>query len=88
LISPYIITEIISRDGDLIYTRADSQSRQVIDPAHLAELNVMMRETLKSGTAKKADLSGWDAAGKPALAKIFAMLGLLGIRVHWLPEFG
>ena len=71
LVSPYIITEVISRDGDLIYTRADSQGRQVIDPAYLAELNVMVRETLKSGTAKKADLPGWDAAGKTGTSQDF-----------------
>jgi len=78
LISPYIITDVISRDGDLIYTRADSQSRQVIDPAHLAELNVMMRETLKSGTAKKADLPGWDAAGKTGTSQDFRDAWFIG----------
>ena len=78
LISPYIITEVISRDGDLIYTRADSQSRQVIDSAHLAELNVMMRETLKSGTAKKADLPGWDAAGKTGTSQDFRDAWFIG----------
>ena len=78
LISPYIITEVISRDGDLIYTRADSQTRQVIDPAYLAELNVMMRETLKSGTAKKADLPGWDAAGKTGTSQDFRDAWFIG----------
>jgi len=78
LISPYIITEVIARDGDLIYTRADSQSRQVIDSAHLAELNVMMRETLKSGTAKKADLPGWDAAGKTGTSQDFRDAWFIG----------
>jgi len=77
-VSPYIITEVISRDGDLIYTRADSQGRQVIDPAYLAELNVMMRETLKSGTAKKADLPGWDAAGKTGTSQDFRDAWFIG----------
>ena len=78
LISPYIITEVISRDGDLIYTRADSQTRQVIDPIYLAELNVMMRETIKSGTAKKADLPGWDAAGKTGTSQDFRDAWFIG----------
>ena len=78
LISPYIITEVISRDGDLIYTRADSQTRQVIDQHYLADLNVMMRETLKSGTAKKADLPGWDAAGKTGTSQDFRDAWFIG----------
>ena len=78
LVSPYIITEIISRDGDLLYARADSQPRQVIDQGYLAELNVMMRETLKSGTAKKADLPGWDAAGKTGTSQDFRDAWFIG----------
>ena len=77
-ISPYVITEVISRDGDLMYTRADSQGRQVIDPSYVAELNVMMRETLKSGTAKKADLPGWDAAGKTGTSQDFRDAWFIG----------
>ena len=77
-VSPYVITEVISRDGDLMYTRADSQGRQVIDPAYLAELNVMMRETLKSGTAKRADLPGWDAAGKTGTSQDFRDAWFIG----------
>jgi len=78
LVNPYIITEIISRDGDLLYTRADRQTRQVIDPRYVAELNEMMRETLKSGTAKKADLPGWDAAGKTGTSQDFRDAWFIG----------
>jgi len=77
-VSPYVITEVISREGDLIYTRADSQARQVIDPAYLAQLNVMMRETLKTGTAKKADLPGWDAGGKTGTSQDFRDAWFIG----------
>ncbi len=77
-VSPYVITEVISREGDLIYTRSDSQARQVIDPAYLAELNVMMRETLKTGTAKKADLPGWDAGGKTGTSQDFRDAWFIG----------
>ncbi len=77
-VTPYVITEVISREGDLMYTRADSQGRLVIDPAYLSELNVMMRETLKSGTAKKADLPGWDAAGKTGTSQDFRDAWFIG----------
>jgi penicillin-binding protein 1A len=78
LVSPYAITEVISRDGELLYTRSDSVPRPVIDPAMLAELNVMMRETLRTGTAKKADLPGWDAAGKTGTSQDFRDAWFIG----------
>jgi penicillin-binding protein 1A len=78
LVGPYVITEVISRDGELLYTRSDSALRPVIDPAILSELNLMMRETLKSGTAKKADLPGWDAAGKTGTSQDFRDAWFIG----------
>ena len=40
------------------------QLGQVIEPRHVAMMNTMMRETLLSGTARKAEIPGWMAAGK------------------------
>jgi len=36
----------------------------VIDPQYVAMMNAMMEETLLTGTAHKAELPGWQAAGK------------------------
>ena len=71
LAEPYLVTEILSREGELIYARPEPPAVQVIDPAVLAELNSMMRETLKSGTARSASLPGWDAAGKTGTSQDF-----------------
>ncbi len=40
------------------------QPNQVIEPRYVAMMNSMMRETLISGTARKAEIPGWTAAGK------------------------
>ncbi len=77
-VEPYTITEVITREGDLLYSRPDVTSRAVIDPGILAELNVMMRETLKTGTAKKADLPVWDAAGKTGTSQDFRDAWFIG----------
>ena len=77
-VEPYVITEVITRDGDLLYTRPDATPHQVIDPAILANFNLMMRETLKSGTAKRADLPGWDAAGKTGTSQDFRDAWFIG----------
>jgi penicillin-binding protein 1A len=36
----------------------------VIDPTYVAMMNSMLEQTLAIGTGKKADLPGWQAAGK------------------------
>ena len=77
-VEPYLITEVITREGDLLYTRPDTIPHQVIDPGILASFNVMMRETLKSGTAKRADLPNWDAAGKTGTSQDFRDAWFIG----------
>ncbi|NBU13773.1 MAG: penicillin-binding protein [Alphaproteobacteria bacterium] len=77
-VEPYVITEVITREGDLLYTRPDALPHQVIDPGILASFNVMMRETLKSGTAKRADLPNWDAAGKTGTSQDFRDAWFIG----------
>jgi penicillin-binding protein 1A len=77
-VEAYVITEVITREGDLLYTRPDATPHQVIDPMILANFNVMMRETVKSGTAKKVDLPGWDAAGKTGTSQDFRDAWFIG----------
>jgi penicillin-binding protein 1A len=63
-VTPYVITKVTTTKGKLLYERKTSDRPRVIEPAALAAMNLMMRETLLSGTARKAELPGWIAAGK------------------------
>ena len=63
-VAPYVISRVKTTAGKLIYERKDFNRGRVIEPQHLAQMNLMMRETLVNGTAKKAELPGWVAAGK------------------------
>jgi penicillin-binding protein 1A len=60
----HAIVEVKSADGKLIYRRQPQTLGQVADAATIGALNRMMRQTLVSGTARKSDISGWQAAGK------------------------
>ncbi len=62
--TPYVIRRIRTVEGKVIYERKEHSRSRVIDAGTLAQINGMMRETLISGTAKKAELPGWVAAGK------------------------
>jgi len=61
---PHAILEVRGTDGTLIYRRQPQTLGVVADPVKIGQLNRMMRETLVTGTARKSDLPGWQAAGK------------------------
>ena len=63
-VQPHIILKVKRADGKLLYQRKGSSFGRVIDPSAVAMMNTMMQETLLTGTARKAELPGWQAAGK------------------------
>jgi penicillin-binding protein 1A len=63
-VQSHIITRVKTTDGKLLYQRKGSGFGRVVDPVYVGEMDTMLREVLLSGTAKKADLPGWEAAGK------------------------
>jgi len=63
-IQPHIITRVKKNDGTLLYQRRGASFGRVIEPQYVAMMNSMMKETLITGTAKHAELPGWQAAGK------------------------
>jgi penicillin-binding protein 1A len=63
-VQPHVITRVRTADGKLLYARKNANFGRVIDPQYVAMMNEMMQETLLTGTARKAELPGWQAAGK------------------------
>jgi len=63
-VQPHIITRVKKADGTLLYQRKGASFGRVIEPQYVAMMNAMMQETLLIGTAKHAELPGWQAAGK------------------------
>jgi len=62
---PYVITQVKTTDGKLIYKRPNSGGLgRVIDPGVVAMMNEMMHNTFVIGTAQKAQIPGWSLAGK------------------------
>ncbi len=77
-ISPHVVTKIRTVDGKLLYARQPEQLAQVIEPRNVAMMNVMMQETLVSGTARKAEIPGWVAAGKTGTSQDFRDAWFIG----------
>jgi penicillin-binding protein 1A len=77
-VAPHVVTRIKTVSGKLLYMRQPDERNQVIDPRHVAMMNAMMRETLVSGTAKKADIPGWPAAGKTGTSQDYRDAWFIG----------
>src|SRR6187399_89933 len=77
-VSPHVVTKIRTAEGKVLYVRPADQLGQVIDPRHVAMMNTMMQETLLSGTARKAEIPGWTAAGKTGTSQDFRDAWFIG----------
>jgi penicillin-binding protein 1A len=76
--TPHVVTRIRTSEGKVLYARPADQLGQAIDPRHVAMMNTMMRETLLSGTARKAEIPGWTAAGKTGTSQDFRDAWFIG----------
>jgi penicillin-binding protein 1A len=63
-VQPHVISRVRTAAGKQLYLRRNASFGRVIDPQYVAMMNAMMQETLLTGTARKAELPGWQAAGK------------------------
>ncbi len=77
-VQPYVIARVKSAAGKTLYQRKAPPSARVVDPEYVAMMNVMMQETLLTGTARKAELPGWQAAGKTGTSQDFRDAWFIG----------
>jgi penicillin-binding protein 1A len=68
---PHVIDRISAKNGKLLYTFPQAQLGRVIEPRYVAMMNSMLEQTLTIGTARKAQLPGWNAAGKTGTSQDF-----------------
>jgi penicillin-binding protein 1A len=77
-ITPYVVERVRTATGKPLYTRQDQNLGRIIEPRYVAMMNSMMRETLRIGTAQKAQLPGWTAAGKTGTSQDFRDAWFIG----------
>jgi penicillin-binding protein 1A len=77
-VQPHVITRVRSANGKQLYSRRNANNGRVIEPQYVAMMNSMLEETLLSGTAHKADLPGWQAAGKTGTSQDFRDAWFIG----------
>ncbi|WP_425089113.1 transglycosylase domain-containing protein [Stappia sp.] len=70
-IVPHVIRSIRTSDGKLLYARQGDGAGRVIDHSTLSDMNMMMAETLLTGTGRAAQLEGRPAGGKTGTSQDF-----------------
>ncbi len=81
-ISPHVVERIRATDGKVLYERAQQPLGRIVDASEVAMMNAMMHETVVSGTARKADLPGWQAAGKTGTSQDYRDAWFIGYTAH------
>jgi penicillin-binding protein 1A len=69
--APHVVERVRTADGSVLYTRPPESLGRIIEGRYVAMMNQMMQETLLTGTARKAELPGWTAAGKTGTSQDF-----------------
>src|SRR5882757_1002833 len=77
-VSPHVVNRIRTTEGKVLYARQPDQLGQVIELRNVTAMNTMMQETLLSGTARKAEIPGWIAAGKTGTSQDFRDAWFIG----------
>ena len=68
----------VAHGGKVLFARNETTLGRVIDLRYVGMMNTMMHETVASGTAHKADLPGWAAAGKTGTSQDFRDAWFIG----------
>ena len=81
-IASHVVERVRTKAGKTLYARVTPNFGRVIDPRYVGMMNAMMHETLTIGTAQKAQLPGWSAAGKTGTSQDFRDAWFIGFTSH------
>ena len=81
-IAPYVVERVRTAAARRSMRARRKNLGRIVEPRHVAMMNAMMRETLRIGTAQKAQLPGWQAAGKTGTSQDFRDAWFVGYTSH------
>ena len=81
-VMPHGIERIAAGKDKLLYVRNEQPLGRIIEARYVAMMNQMMQQTLIIGTAHKAALPGWPAAGKTGTSQDFRDAWFIGYTAH------
>ncbi|MBS0249098.1 MAG: transglycosylase domain-containing protein, partial [Proteobacteria bacterium] len=81
-VMPHVIERISTTAGKVLYAHSNQPLGRIVDARYIGMMNQMMQETLTIGTAHKAELPGWPAAGKTGTSQDFRDAWFIGFTSH------
>jgi penicillin-binding protein 1A len=81
-IIPHVVARVRTAGGKVLYRRGPTSLGRVVQPQVVGMMNGMLRETLLTGTGRKAELPGWTAAGKTGTSQEFRDAWFVGYTGH------
>ena len=70
-IDPYLVEKISNSRGDVLYERPDYELEQVYNDRDAETMVAMLARVITDGTGKRAQLEGWQVAGKTGTSQDF-----------------
>jgi penicillin-binding protein 1A len=83
-IAPFSVRRIVTRDGQVIYERKGDGFGETISSTNLGSMNSMMRAVVTDGTAKKAQIEGFDIAGKTGTSQDYRDAWFVGYSTYFV----
>ncbi|MFL6797616.1 MAG: transglycosylase domain-containing protein [Xanthobacteraceae bacterium] len=80
--APHVVERVRTLTGKVLFARSEKTLGRIVEPRYVAMMNTMMRETLTTGTAQRAQLLGWPAAGKTGTSQDFRDAWFVGYTAH------
>jgi penicillin-binding protein 1A len=81
-VAPHVVETVRTTNGKTLYHHQSDSLGRVIEARYVGMMNAMMQDTLLIGTAHKAQLPGWPAAGKTGTSQDFRDAWFIGYTGH------
>lgn len=79
---PHVVESVKTTAGKALFTYKAKSLGSVIDPAIDVQMNMMLHETMVTGSGRKADFPGWESAGKSGTSQEFRDAWFVGFTSH------
>jgi penicillin-binding protein 1A len=78
----HVVRRVLTRAGQVLFTRTQQPSKQVVQPSHVAAMNDMLNAAIATGTGRRAAFAGHPAAGKTGTSQGFRDAWFVGYSAH------
>ncbi len=79
---PYVIRRIRTTDGQVLYERRGDGPGRVVSLETVGAMNYMLKQTVASGTGRRAGFEGWPAAGKTGTSQEYRNAWFIGYTAY------